>query len=341
MATGATRDDEALRAGLEAWYARLFPTGNRHITAFSRAATGWSSENLFVEVAEPAEAVVVRLPSLVPSFPTPQLREQAAALTALADREVPVPGLVAVEDDPQWLGGPFLVMTRVAGRPAGEVPALDPWLKDAPIAFQRGVHEAFFEALAALHRVDWPTAGLDATLRVGVAAELTFWRDYIAWSTGNDAPRVLVDALAWCTKTAPPADGPQSMLWGDARLGNVIYNDDGTVVALLDWELATIGPAEMDLAWYLVLDALVSTFVDPLPGFLARDAAIAFYERALGRPVQNLEWHEIFALVRSIAINDCQARLAAQAGIKYPGIPGDDNPMLRVLSARIEAFEER
>jgi aminoglycoside phosphotransferase (APT) family kinase protein len=131
------------------------------------------------------------------------------------------------------------------------------------------------------------------------------------------------------------------MCWGDARLGNVMFDDDRNVVALLDWELATISPAEYDLAWYLVLDRLTSKFSGAVPGFLARDDAIAHYEQHLGRPVADLEWHEIFALVRSTAINDRQARMAAAAGVAYPGVAGDDNPVLRYVEHRIERFGSR
>jgi hypothetical protein len=65
---------------------------------------------------------------------------------------------------------------------------------------------------------------------------------------------------------------------------------------------------------------------------------VARYERALGRRVVDLAWHEIFALVRSTAVNDRQARLAAESDIPYPGVAGDDNPVLRYLTAKIDAF---
>jgi aminoglycoside phosphotransferase (APT) family kinase protein len=95
----------------------------------------------------------------------------------------------------------------------------------------------------------------------------------------------------------------------------------------------------MDLGWYIVLDEITTGFVGrTVPGFAARDDVVRRYERALGRDVVHLAWHEIFALTRSIAINDCQARLAAAAGTPYPGVPGDANPVLAHLDARISAF---
>jgi aminoglycoside phosphotransferase (APT) family kinase protein len=109
-------------------------------------------------------------------------------------------------------------------------------------------------------------------------------------------------------------------------------------VAVLDWELASIGPPEMDLAWYLALDRLTAKFTGTVPGFLDRARAIDYYESHLGRAVVDLEWHEIFALVRSAAINDRQARIAAAAGVPYPGVAGDDNPVLRYITRRIDRY---
>jgi aminoglycoside phosphotransferase (APT) family kinase protein len=134
---------------------------------------------------------------------------------------------------------------------------------------------------------------------------------------------------------------PPSLCWGDARLGNVLLLDDGSIGALLDWELASIGPPEADLAWYLALDRLTTRVIGrSVPGFLARDDAISRYEGRLGRTVEHLDWHEIFALVRSVAINERQARLAAAGGVPYPGVPGKDNPMLDYIRRRIERFEK-
>ena len=59
------------------------------------------------------------------------------------------------------------------------------------------------------------------------------------------------------------------------------------------------------------------------------------YEALAGRSVEHFEWHEIFALVRSAAVNDRQARLAARAATKYPGIAGDANPVLDVIDEAI------
>ena len=172
-----------------------------------------------------------------------------------------------------------------------------------------------------------------------LAREVAWWVDYVDWASDGEPAARLAEAAAWCAATMPTSEPPASLAWGDARIGNVLFDDDRSVASVLDWEQASIGPAEMDLAWYLVLDELTTHFVKrTVPGFMTRAEIVERYEAALGRPVRDLEWHEIFALVRSTAINDRQARLAAQSGVDYPGVAGDDNPVLGFIAERIRAF---
>jgi aminoglycoside phosphotransferase (APT) family kinase protein len=337
MATSAVRDAAVLVAGLERW-------SGRSVAAFDRAAAGWSSETVVV-TWDGGERVVLRLPPLVASYPDDVLRRQARVLPFLAAAGLPVPRVVAYEEDPAVLGAPFLVMEFASGRAPSDATGLDPWVVDAPAPVQRAMHERFADLLGALHRVDVDVERrdrrLDDAVRVGLNAELRYWCEYAEWSSDGDPPAVLSESLRWCCDTAPAATAPPSLLWGDARLGNVLFSDtdERAVVAALDWELASIGPAEMDVSWYLVLDALTAKVTGAsVPGFLDRDAFVARHEAALGRTLHDLAWHDVFALARSICINDRQARIAAQSGADYPGVAGDGNPMLRVLARRIERF---
>jgi aminoglycoside phosphotransferase (APT) family kinase protein len=273
------------------------------------------------------------------------LAAQARVLDALAHGPVPVPGVVAFEADAGWLGDAFLVMSYEDGHVGGEAPALDAWITDRPVARQRVLHEAFVDTLAAVHRFDWRAHGLGDTLRGGhggatLAEEVAWWRDYVDWAADGTPTPGLADAITWCADTVPTRDrAPCSLCWGDARIGNVVFSDDERVHAVLDWELATVGPGESDVAWYLVLDELTTRFVGrAVPGFLRRDELLARYERQLGRELVDLPWHELFALTRSVAINERQARLAEAAGVPYPGVAGDANPVLRALTERITRF---
>lgn len=347
MTTLARRDDDELARGFTAWCARQWPGAGYEIAELGRPKAGWTNETLLLTMrgrgpAGPERRLVVRLPPAVPTWPVYDLAAQARVLEALTPTAVPVPEVVAYESSAHWIGAAFLVMSHEAGRPGPEAPMLDPWVMESSLDTQRRLHEQFLDMLAAVHRVDWRGAGLERVLRGGdgsLAAEVGWWVDYVDWASDGSPTPALADAIGWCAANVPSVEPPASMCWGDARIGNVLFADDRTITSVLDWELATIGPAEMDLAWFLVLDELTTYFVkQTVPGFLARADAIARYEVALGRPVVDLEWHEIFALVRSTAINDRQARLAAESGVAYPGVAGEANPVLKVIARRIAAF---
>jgi len=333
VATGAVRSDIALLAALRTW------SGDPDLV-LERPSAGFSSETVVVTGGDGTRSVV-RLPLLVESYPEYDLAVQRAVLDALGGAGLPAPRALALVTDDERVGAPFLVMSFVDGRPIADVPAFDPWIAEGGAERGRRVEEQFLDALGALHRVDWQVAGLDSVLRVGTAADLDYWTRYIDWAAEGAPARVLADAMKWCRAAAPAGDpAAHALCWGDARLGNACF-DPGTarLTALLDWELATIGPPESDLAWYLALSDLTAAFVGSrAPGALDRSAAIARYEAARGRAVTDLAWHEVFALVRSVAINDRQARLAAAVGADYPGVPGDGNPVLPVLAAAIDRF---
>ncbi len=311
----------------------------------SRPESGWSNETVVLtvecttaEIADPR--LVVRIPPVHPVFPDHDPRVEASVLEALAAGPVPVPRVMGVGGE-EWLGAPFLAMSFVSGRPGPEVPAFDPWLSALPVDRQRRLHEAFVGSLARLHGFDWEGAGLGA-LRGGdgqtsLSAEVDWWSAYVDWATDGDPPPRLVEAVAWCRATVP-VPGPPSLCWGDARLGNLLIDEDLGVTALLDWERASIGPPQMDLAWYLALEGVVERLTGKrVPGFLDRDELVASYEARCGRPVGDLVWHEIFALVRSVAISERLARLAVAGRSGYRGPVGDGNPVLVELGRHLEA----
>jgi aminoglycoside phosphotransferase (APT) family kinase protein len=350
MTTLARRDDAELARGIATWCAHRWPDAKHAVIELTRPSSGWSNETLLVTTSsrtaasERRDRLVVRMPPSVPTWPSYELEAQARVLEALAPTPIPVPHVIAFEPDEHWLGAPFLVMSHEAGRVGGEVPAMEPWIVDAPVDEQRRLHESFATMLAAIHRVDWSRAGLADVVRGGeasTAAEVAWWRHYVDWAADGAPTPALADAIAWCASSIPEPEPAASLCWGDARLGNVLFSDDRVITSVLDWEQATIGSAELDLGWYLVLDQLTTHYTKrSVPGFLDRDTFVATYEAALGRPVRDLEWHELFALTRSVAINERQARLAAVAGVPYPGVAGEANPVLRHLTTRIDRFRQ-
>jgi aminoglycoside phosphotransferase (APT) family kinase protein len=219
----------------------------------------------------------------------------------------------------------------------------DRWLTDASLDDQRRAQTSMIETLAAIGRVDWAASPMAASLRgaapASLADEVGWWQGFLDWaSDGRPGPR-FVAMLDWCAATCPSPTSPRSLLWGDARLENLIFDDRREVVAVLDWELATVGPSEMDLGWYLGLERVLRELTGgaTVPGFRDDDRLVADYATALGRAVEDVEWHVIFAVARSICINVRQAAISAAAGERYL-LPGDEtNPLLRVVEGWIAA----
>lgn len=324
MSLAVQRDLDALRAGLERWLGR--PVGEVH-----RPDPGWSCETLIVE-----GELVVRLPPLAEGiFPVYDLAQQAAVQDAVGAAGVPVAGPTRVEPDPSFLGAPFVTMPFAGGPIPGAFTPADPWLTGLPAdGDRRAVWDGLLDVLAGVQRTD--PAGLG--LRAGLDAELGFWEGYVAWAADGAAPAALVDALAWCRAHRPvdePADG---LLWGDVRLGNIVFAPDGHGArAVLDWDMASVGPAELDLGWFLALEGVQAELTGMVvPGFGTPQEAVAGLEARLGRPLRDLPWYEVFALVRASAISTRIAILFERAGQRSMFKVGED-PTLAAALRRIEA----
>jgi aminoglycoside phosphotransferase (APT) family kinase protein len=306
---GNERNLDVTRDALEAWLrARHGPAAQ--IVACVRASTGFSSETLFVDVdgldrrEDTTASWVIRLPGATGIFADHRLEMQANLQRALATTTpIPVAPPIHLERDPNWLGVPFLVMARIHGRITGDHPGHD-WLAQCSAPEQAQLFDRFVAILAAIHRLTRPATDLAVVTRPegpGTAAELAWWHQYASWASDGHPTAALHDGFAWCAAHQPAPEPPSSLLWGDVRLGNVIWDDQLRPAAVLDWEMAATGPPEIDLAYFLLLHELSSA---SLPGFPAtRNDIIASYEAHLGRPVADLDWYEAFACLRVMAIN--------------------------------------
>lgn len=325
MSLAVSRDLDLLRRGLVAWLGR--PVGE-----VTRASAGYSCETLIVE-----GSLVVRLPPAGEgTFPAYDLAQQAAVQEAVGAAGVPVASPARYERDPAFLGAPFVALPFVDGPIPSEFTPADPWLTGFPDDGARSqVWHAFLDTLVDLHGADPEGLGL----RRGLAAELDQWERYVAWATDGSSPVALADALAWCRAQAPADESPQGLLWGDVRLGNVVFDPERLVPrAVLDWDMASVGPIEMDLAWFLALEQVQTDLTGmTLPGFGSRGDAIATVEDRLGRELRDLPWYEVFALVRASAISTRIALLHQRAGQRSMFKLGED-PTLAAALARIEAW---
>ncbi len=348
MATGERRDDEALEEGLGRWisaYPELvhgLAGADRggagkgadtpvHIATLSHAQGGLANETVLVGLEPSHPGMVVRLAPLVPTFPEYDLGPQALVQNAVAASGVPAPAPSLVVTDPAWIGSPFLVMPRVGGDIPGPAPFFDPYVRDAGPATQRVMYDELIDTLAGIHAVPWEAHRLGAVLP---GAQLRDHVDrlmaYVAWSSDADPLPALDQALEWCSRHVP-AEREATLLWGDVRLGNLVFDPGRRVTAVLDWDLASIGPREMDLGWHFGLEFMMEAlFGGRPPGFPGTAEALERYERQSGYEAKDLVWHEVFALARALAINDRHQRITGDPRRR-------ENPMGGILLARLEA----
>jgi aminoglycoside phosphotransferase (APT) family kinase protein len=319
---GTGRDDSVLRQGLERWL-------GRPVDDIWRPAPGWSCETLVVE-----RRLVVRLPPAGDGiFPAYDLGLQAAAQRAAAEAGVPVAAPVGFEPDDSYLGAPFLTMAFVDGAVPAEFTAGDRWLSGLAEHERAALWASMVDVVTDVHGVA-PTA---LPLRVGLDAELRYWPAYLDWATDGAPPTRLADALAWCREHRPGTEPAPGLLWGDVRLGNVVFDPRTRLpLAVLDWDMVAAGPFEMDLAWFLALEQVQSDLTGTaLSGFGDRGATVARAERRIGRPLADLDWYEVFALVRAGAVATRIALLLERHGRRPMFAPGED-PTCMAATRRIE-----
>jgi aminoglycoside phosphotransferase (APT) family kinase protein len=198
------------------------------------------------------------------------------------------------------------------------------------------------DALAAVHETDWrrahtflpggaPGAGsLDGHLE-------RFGRWYRWAAAGRDFP---VTDAAWDHLVRGRyriEPGEPVLLWGDARPGNMIFGSEPSVAAVIDWEVAAVGPPEVDVAHWLIFDEFATASgVSRLEGFPDRAATIARYERTTGRTLRELEYFEVLQALFLATTLIRQADLAVAAGRLAPDTRmGHDNAMTQSLARRL------
>jgi aminoglycoside phosphotransferase (APT) family kinase protein len=145
----------------------------------------------------------------------------------------------------------------------------------------------------------------------------------VQWSADGDVPTVITEAIDWGRAHRPDPEPPLSLIWGDPRLGNIVFGDDWSQRALLDWEMASIAPAELDLAWFVGLHEMSTSGPGgDLPGFVGHDHVLALWADRLGRPVSNYRWFEVLSLVRAESIFLRIRAMLLAAGLDEPWLRG-------------------
>ncbi|MEV6279292.1 phosphotransferase family protein [Nocardia sp. NPDC051832] len=322
----SSRDTSTLMPRLTEWLrARLPEAADPGITLLSGIdSNGMSAETLVLDMKWIEDGVeqqagmigrMVPAPGDFPILETYDLSDQFEAMRIVAESSaVPVPRVRFLEPTGEVLGTPFLLMDRVEGAvPPDVMPYTfgDNWLFDASPEQQLRLQNSTIEALAQLHAIPDALstfAFLDPRRPGSSPLERTLnrarsWYEFAARDSGRSP--LVERILVWLTANLPDtATGETVLSWGDARIGNCMYRDF-TPVAVLDWELATIGPRELDLAWVIfahrVFQTIANTYGLPgMPDFLREDDVKAAYTEYSGVRIGDLTWYTLFC-----ALNYC------------------------------------
>ncbi|MCW2495155.1 MAG: hypothetical protein JWQ77_1079 [Jatrophihabitans sp.] len=306
MPVDVQRTASDVRDGVRIWLAeQLHPVTNLEVSELSSTDGGLSSEMYFFSASwrdaagnDRDQEFVIRIrPDNHQVIPDPDAIFQYELMKRIGEQSsVPVPRVWFAEPDATTIGSPFFVMERVPGTlfQPGSGTAWTP--EQLATLYDNGL-----AMLADLHRID-PNDGFEfvgwpgETALDGVLAQATRW---YTWTKAGRDLGILDVAFEW-VKANRPHTTDSSICWGDARPGNILVNDDLSLAAVLDWEMAVLAPPEADLGWWLLFErAAYEGFGLPKPaGVPTRDETIAIYERHLGRSARDVRYYEILAGLR-------------------------------------------
>ena len=316
--TTERRDADDVRRALEPWLAAQLP--GKKVEDLQVAAPeghGFSNDTLIIDATvdgAPMPLVCQAAPLGPGLFPDYPIARMATIQRDLRDHsDVPVANVRWLEEDPAVLGAPFYVMDKVEGDVPDESPPypIHGWVHDATADQRRTMWLSLLEAMARLARLDVDEGfGYLTGTRWGMPLEadpaperVRQWREFTIWASADDTlPPQLMRAWDVLAAATPPRPQRLSINWGDAKLGNVMYRDFH-VVALFDWELCGVGPAEEDLMNQLALDQVFAILcqVPRSEGFLSRDETVRRYEELIGRELVGTDWWHAFALAKMAA----------------------------------------
>jgi aminoglycoside phosphotransferase (APT) family kinase protein len=268
------------------------------------------------------------------------MRREYRVLAALADTAVPVARPLALCEDPSVNEVAFYVMEFRDGVV----------LQDrVPEGFLRGpedgrrISQALVDTLAALHAVDPRAVGLADFGRPDgyLARQVERWSKQ--WEANRTAPLPEIEALLARLTRALPASPPATIVHGDYRLGNMALDrrDPGRVVAVFDWEMATLGDPLADLGYTLIYwteageqaaGGVEATAVSAQPGFFTRAELTEAYAKSSGRDVHAIDFYQVLALTKLAVISEGiykRFQLGKTVGPGFDGMRRATEPLAR------------
>ncbi len=294
-------------AALRDWLSRHFPEdgGPDAALALEPISGGQSNPTYFVTWG-PRRLVLRRKPAGAILPGAHAIEREFRVLRALEGTNVPVPRALLLEEDAGVLGTPFYVMERLEGRVFSDcaLPGLSP-------EERRAMYLSMAETLARLHAVRPDEVGLGNYGRPGgyFERQLRRWSEQYANSPGPRIP-ALDRMMDWLPANMPADEGAVSIAHGDFRLGNMMFHpNEPRVIAVLDWELSTLGHPLADLGFCVMP---WQTAPDEYGGILGLDHAalgipsrekfVAHYHAHACPTAELTRFHLAFALFRFAVI---------------------------------------
>lgn len=307
-------------------------------------AIGDGHSNVTFAMQREGTEFVLRRPPRPPLPPSAHdvLRE-ARVLTALAG-SARVPKVLATCGDEAVIGSPFYVMERVPGH---VITTSVPGELDRE-SDRRRMGEELVDALVEIHGTDWQAAGLEGFGKPSGYLERQLRRFLGLWEHNRTREIEAVESVGTWLGDHLPESGPATVVHGDFRLGNVMYAPESParLVAVLDWEMATIGDPLADLGYLCTLwvdhdDPPLGMFelggVSRQPGFPVRAELVARYEERSGRSMTDIRWYQTLALWKSTVFMEGNYKRAISGATDDPYLKSFGEGVLQ-LAARAQAM---
>ena len=302
---GPVRDRHRFDEAALAQYLRKNADGFDGDVVVSQFAGGQSNPTFLIESGGKRYVLRKKPPGkLLPSAHA--VDREYRVMKALADTDVPVPTMVVLCEDESVIGQMFYVMECVEGRIFRNA-----LLPDADPAERAAIYDSMNDTMAKLHLVDHEAVGLGDYGKSGnyIQRQTARWIKQYEASKTDEIPSF--DALVeWLPKNIPPGDDV-AIAHGDYRLENMIFHPtEPRAVAVLDWELSTIGHPLADLGYNLQgfympqgAGGGIGTDADLPEGIPSVHDYAETYARRTGRDgIENLDFYIVFSMFRMAAI---------------------------------------
>jgi aminoglycoside phosphotransferase (APT) family kinase protein len=220
-------------------------------------------------------------------------------IAALGPTAVPVAPALGYCDDPAVNGAAFYIMEFVPGEVIHDATIAEKALDEKG---RRRLGEQLIDVLAALHAIDPDAVGLGDLGRKEGFIERQLKRWYGQWEKSKTRELPEIDEVYHHLVTRIPDQGPAGIVHGDYRAGNCITGPDGTLRAVLDWELCTLGDVLADVGYFAMgwtgpgeEQSRAAPSPSSVPGFPSRDELLARYAAKSGRSLANIDFYVAFS----------------------------------------------